>query len=71
MMKKVKRILVLLSCLAMVMGMAACGKPAQEEAAKVKITFGFTHESHYCSILSHAYIRGIQMRHGISNNESQ
>ena len=39
--------------------------------SKVKITFGFTHESHYCSILSHAYIRGIQMRHGISNNESQ
>lgn len=42
MMKKVKRFLVLLTCLAMVMGMAACGKPAEDdevEVAKVKVTF--------------------------------
>lgn len=47
------------------------GELHKYDNSKVKITFGFTHESHYCSILSHAYIRGIKMRHGVSNNESQ
>ena len=32
----------------------------------VKIVFGFSHDSHYCELLSHAYISGIKMQQGVS-----
>lgn len=32
--------------------------------SEIRVTFGFAHDSHDCRILSHAYMRGIQMRHG-------
>ncbi len=31
----------------------------------VKIIFGFSHEAHDCHLLSHAYVKGIKMKHGV------
>ena len=47
------------------------GELRKNNQSKVQIKFGFAHESHHCHILSHAYIRGIKMWHGVSNNDSQ
>ena len=45
------------------------GEVAKSDQADVKIIFGFKHEGHFCKILSHAYMRGIKMRHGISGKK--
>lgn len=47
------------------------GELSKQDDSEVKVTFGFAHESHHCQILSHAYMRGIQMRHGVSSNNDQ
>ncbi len=36
-----------------------------ENKTKVNIVFGFTHGSHYCKLLSHAYIRDIKMQQAV------
>ena len=47
------------------------GKKSRRRPEAVKVTFGFEHDSHHCHILSHAYMRGIQMRHGVSAGNDQ
>ena len=42
------------------------GEIKQKVSGKIKITFGFSHESHHCHLLSHAYVRGIQMKQGVA-----
>ena len=37
-----------------------------EKGSKIKVVFGFRHEGHHCSLLSHAYLKNIVMVHGIS-----
>lgn len=44
------------------------GEVSKQDNSTIKISFGFTHESHHCSILSHAYMKDIKMRHGILND---
>lgn len=44
------------------------GEISKQDRADVKIVFGFKHQAHHCHILSHAYMRGIKMRHGVSGN---
>lgn len=36
---------------------------------KVRIVFGFAHDSHHCEKLSHAFLRGIKMRQGVSQQQ--
>lgn len=36
----------------------------------IKIVFGFAHDSHYCELLSHAYIKGIKMKQGVSQQSA-
>jgi len=43
-----------------------CGSADRQERGKVKIIFGFKHESHYCKLLSHAYVKGIKMQQAVS-----
>ena len=40
------------------------GEQSGDGRDEIRVTFGFAHDSHDCHILSHAYMRGIQMRHG-------
>lgn len=47
------------------------GTAPKKDNSNVMIKFGFAHDSHYCELLSHAYIRGIKMRHRISKNDLQ
>lgn len=47
------------------------GETQKQTNEKIKVVFGFTHESHYCEILSHAYMRGIKMRHGVFKADNQ
>lgn len=44
------------------------GSALERKKSKKKIIFGFTHESHCCELLSHAYIKGIKMKHGVSSD---
>ena len=48
-----------------------CGEKKKEIREKKKVVFGFQHESHYCEMLSHAYLRGIQMQHGVFHDKKQ
>lgn len=41
------------------------GSCSTQESNKVKVIFGFRHDSHHCSELSHAYLKNISMVHGI------
>ena len=41
------------------------GSSSTQGIKAIKIIFGFAHESHHCYELSHAYLRGIVMTHGI------
>lgn len=47
------------------------GAASQSGTSEVKVTFGFKHDSHYCNILSHAYVRGIKMIHSRVNGDRQ
>ena len=47
------------------------GEIRKKDKNRVKISFGFKHDSHYCELLSHAHMRGIQMRHGTVNSQDQ
>ncbi len=41
------------------------GEQSHQERDDISIVFGFAHDSHYCEILSHAYVTGISMTQGI------
>ena len=41
------------------------GEKSTQYAGEVKVIFGFKHDSHYCELLSHAYLREIQMQQGV------
>ena len=43
-----------------------CGSIYKTVWKDTKITFGFSHDSHHCELLSHAYITGIKMKQGVS-----
>ncbi len=45
------------------------GTAFEKVKKSTKITFGFTHESHYCSSLSHAYLKNIKMIQAVSNEQ--
>ena len=47
------------------------GEARKNDGGDVRVTFGFTHESHYCELLSHAYMRGIKMTHGVSTGQGR
>ena len=44
---------------------------SDREAAKgsIDVVFGFVHDSHYCQLLSHAYISDISMKHRLSGSD--
>ena len=43
-----------------------CGSADRQSRGEVRITFGFKHDSHYCEMLSHAYVKGIKMLQAIN-----
>lgn len=43
-----------------------CGNATAGVQTDVHVIFGFKHDSHYCSELSHAYMRGIKMQQGVA-----
>ena len=47
------------------------GELRRQDQGKVKVTFGFKHDSHHCRLLSHAYMKGIKMVHGVLNDSKQ
>ena len=44
------------------------GELIKQNNNEIKIVFGFAHDSHYCDLLSHAYLKGIKMQHGTAPN---
>lgn len=43
-----------------------CCSTDRQSYGRVKIIFGFKHDSHYCELLSHAYVKGIKMQQATS-----
>ncbi len=43
-----------------------CDRVQQPTLGSVNIVFGFRHGPHNCELLSHAYVKGIKMRQGVS-----
>lgn len=41
------------------------GEEFIQTRGNTRITFGFSHESHYCELLSHAYLKNIKMAQGL------
>lgn len=48
-----------------------CGEKSKEIQGNKRVVFGFQHEAHYCSSLSHAYLKDIQMQHGVFHDKKQ
>ena len=46
------------------------GSSFVQSKGNVAIKFGFTHESHFCNMLSHAYLRKISMTQGVAAETS-
>ena len=44
-----------------------CGSEDRQSRGEIRIVFGFKHDSHYCELLSHAYVKGIKMNQAISH----
>ncbi len=45
------------------------GELYQKVCEDLRIVFGFAHEAHYCHMLSHAYVKGIKMTQGVSQQQ--
>lgn len=42
----------------------------KQDVSGVRVIFGFRHAAHHCELLSHAYMKGIEMQHGVLNQEN-
>ncbi len=56
-------------CYSVVINGVKKGEVRAPSQSDVKVTFGFWHSSHHCTQLSHAYMRGIKMTHGIQRGK--